>query len=171
MGKDMVNHPPHYEGKVECIDALESATAGLEGIEAVDTANAIKYLWRWKKKNGKEDLKKAIWYINHLLQHLGEPEEKPKELPQPQLSDVCEMTPCEFMREFVNGRAGVVGSKFYLGEIEYRLYRFDCGRSESGRTTKVDLEFVRNTVERPDYFYQITRDRSMKVMLREEVLM
>ena len=53
MGKDMVNHPPHYEGKVECIDALESATAGLEGIEAVDTANAIKYLWRWKKKNGK----------------------------------------------------------------------------------------------------------------------
>lgn len=171
MGKDMVNHPPHYEGKVECIDALESATAGLEGIEAVDTANAIKYLWRWKKKNGKEDLKKAIWYIKNLLQHLGEPEEKPKELPKPQLSDVCEMTPCEFMREFVTGRAGVVGSKFYLGEIEYRLYRFDCGRSESGRTTKVDLEFVRNTVERPDYFYQITRDRSMKVMLREEVLM
>lgn len=87
MGKDMVNHPPHYEGKVECIDALESATAGLEGLEAVDTANAIKYLWRWKKKNGKEDLKKAIWYIKHLLKTQGEPEEKI--LPHPQMVEVA----------------------------------------------------------------------------------
>ena len=74
MGKDMVNHPPHYEGKVECIDALESATAGLEGIEAVDTANAIKYICRWRHKNGKQDLKKAIWYLQHLINHLEENE-------------------------------------------------------------------------------------------------
>lgn len=67
MKNDNVNHPAHYEGKVECIDALESATIGLEGIEAVDTANAIKYLWRWKKKSGVEDLKKAVWYIQHLI--------------------------------------------------------------------------------------------------------
>lgn len=66
--KDSVNHPEHYtNGKVECIDALESATMGLQGIEAVCTANAIKYLWRWKHKNGIEDLKKAIWYINRLI--------------------------------------------------------------------------------------------------------
>ena len=65
---DVVNHPSHYTaGKVECIDALEAATEGLEGIEAVCTANAIKYLWRWKKKNGVEDLRKARWYINKLL--------------------------------------------------------------------------------------------------------
>lgn len=65
---DVVNHPSHYTaGKVECIDALEAATEGLEGIEAVCTANAIKYLWRWKKKNGHEDLRKARWYINKLL--------------------------------------------------------------------------------------------------------
>lgn len=65
---DMVNHPPHYaDGKVECIDALEVATADLTGIEAVCTANAIKYLWRWKKKGGHEDLRKARWYINRLL--------------------------------------------------------------------------------------------------------
>jgi len=58
--KDMVNHPTHYTaGGIECIDALAAATAGLEGIEAVCTANAIKYLWRWKLKNGSEDLKKA----------------------------------------------------------------------------------------------------------------
>jgi hypothetical protein len=66
---DKVNHPSHYTaGKVECIDAIESATAGLQGIEAVCTANAIKYLWRWKKKNGVEDLQKAQWYISKLIE-------------------------------------------------------------------------------------------------------
>lgn len=66
---DMVNHPSHYtSGKIECIDALESATEGLTGIEAVCTANAIKYLWRWKRKNGTEDLKKAKWYIDKLIE-------------------------------------------------------------------------------------------------------
>lgn len=65
---DAVNHPAHYTaGGIECIDALAAATAGLEGIEAVCTANAIKYLWRWKRKNGREDLRKARWYIDHLL--------------------------------------------------------------------------------------------------------
>lgn len=64
---DMVNKPPHYQGKVECIDALEAATAELSGIEAVCTANAIKYLWRWKRKNGIEDLRKAHWYIERLI--------------------------------------------------------------------------------------------------------
>lgn len=65
---DAVNHPAHYTaGGVECIDAIAAATTGLEGIEAACTANAIKYLWRWKRKNGQEDLRKARWYINHLL--------------------------------------------------------------------------------------------------------
>lgn len=65
---DMVNHPPHYtRGGVECIDALASATAGLEGLDAVCTANAIKYLWRWKQKGGVEDLRKAQWYITKLI--------------------------------------------------------------------------------------------------------
>lgn len=67
-GHDPVNHPDHYtQGRVECIDALKAATTGLEGIEAVCTANAIKYLWRWKQKNGAEDLRKAVWYINRLI--------------------------------------------------------------------------------------------------------
>lgn len=65
---DSVNKPAHYnQGGIECIDAIKAAVIGLEGIEAVCTANAIKYLWRWKYKNGKEDLEKAIWYINRLI--------------------------------------------------------------------------------------------------------
>lgn len=65
---ETVSHPAHYcQGKVECIDALEAATKGLHGIEAVCTANAIKYLWRWKHKNGVTDLHKAQWYIDRLI--------------------------------------------------------------------------------------------------------
>ncbi len=66
--KDTINSPAHYtNGKVECIDAIEAATTGLEGIEAVCTGNAIKYLYRWKLKNGIEDLKKARWYLDRLI--------------------------------------------------------------------------------------------------------
>lgn len=72
--QDMVNHPPHYtRGGIECIDALEAATTGLTGIEAICTANAIKYLWRWKIKGGKQDLEKARWYINRLIAKLELP--------------------------------------------------------------------------------------------------
>lgn len=66
---DVVNHPSHYtNGKVECIDAIESATVGKTGIEAVCVANVIKYLWRYEDKNGLEDIKKAQWYLNKLIE-------------------------------------------------------------------------------------------------------
>lgn len=66
---DMINHPDHYaSGKIECIDAIEVVTEGLSGIEAVCTGNALKYIWRWKRKNGAEDLKKAKWYIDKLIE-------------------------------------------------------------------------------------------------------
>lgn len=65
----MVSHPSHYQSKngIEVIDVIEAFTDGLEGIEAVCTANAIKYLCRWSKKNGVQDLEKAIWYLQHLI--------------------------------------------------------------------------------------------------------
>jgi hypothetical protein len=65
---NIIDHPAHYTaGGIECIDAIAAATVGLGGIEAFCTANAIKYLWRWKRKNGVEDLQKAKWYINRLI--------------------------------------------------------------------------------------------------------
>ena len=71
---DNIN-PNHYkQGKMECIDAIESATEGLQGIEAVCTGNGIRYLWRWKRKNGIEDLKKAKWYIDRLIKVLEDKE-------------------------------------------------------------------------------------------------
>ena len=68
---DMVNHPSHYtQGGIECIDALKAATISKTGIEAICTANAIKYLWRYEEKNGIEDVKKARWYIDRLIKEL-----------------------------------------------------------------------------------------------------
>ena len=68
VNKEEVNHPAHYTaGTVECIEAITAATVGLEGIEAVCTANVIKYLWRWKMKGGVTDLEKARWYLDRLI--------------------------------------------------------------------------------------------------------
>ena len=68
---DNVQHPAHYtQGGIECIEALKAATVDKTGIEAVCVANAIKYLWRFEKKNGLEDVKKAQFYINRLIQEL-----------------------------------------------------------------------------------------------------
>lgn len=70
MKQDAIN-PPHYKaGKVECIDALESATICKHGIEAVCVANVIKYLWRYEAKGGVQDCKKAKWYLERLISHL-----------------------------------------------------------------------------------------------------
>lgn len=71
LNSDMVDHPSHYnQGGIECIDALKAATVSKTGIEAVCTANAIKYLWRYEEKNGIEDVKKARWYIDRLIKEL-----------------------------------------------------------------------------------------------------
>ncbi|WP_225442463.1 DUF3310 domain-containing protein [Paenibacillus lycopersici] len=74
---DPVNHPAHYTaGGIECIDAIAAATTGLTGEEAYDTGAAIKYLWRWKRKNGVEDLRKARWYIDRLIKKAREAEQR-----------------------------------------------------------------------------------------------
>lgn len=68
---DVVNHPSHYtKGRIECIDAIESATTGKSGIEAVCVANVIKYLWRYEEKGGLESVRKAQWYLNKLISEL-----------------------------------------------------------------------------------------------------
>ena len=68
----MVSHPSHYQSKtgLEVIDVIEAFTFDLKGIEATDTGNIIKYMCRWKAKNGLQDLKKAQWYLSHLIEHV-----------------------------------------------------------------------------------------------------
>ena len=64
---DNVNHPAHYEGNtsLECIDVMEIAF-GAEAVGNFCLCNAFKYLWRHKHKGGKEDLRKAKWYLDRF---------------------------------------------------------------------------------------------------------
>lgn len=69
---DMVNRPPHYAGNgVECIDSMISAY-GKDVVICFCQCNAFKYIWRSGKKNGVEDLEKAKWYINKMIELLNE---------------------------------------------------------------------------------------------------
>ena len=62
-----VNHPSHYnQGKYECIDVMVE-TFGQEAAQNFCLLNAFKYIWRAKNKNGMEDVNKAIWYLNKLV--------------------------------------------------------------------------------------------------------
>ena len=61
---DVVNHPDHYtNGSIECIDAMVAAY-GKDRVAEYCVINAFKYIWRSEHKNGLEDIKKAIWYLN-----------------------------------------------------------------------------------------------------------
>ena len=69
---DMISHPPHYTNAgtecsycktpIECIDVTRHMPFNI--------GNAMKYLWRYRDKNGIEDLKKAMWYIDDTIKML-----------------------------------------------------------------------------------------------------
>ncbi len=68
LGPNVVSHPRHYMGHtgIEAMDALRSMM-GREGMERYWEGCAFKYLWRWRAKNGVEDLKKARQCLDYLI--------------------------------------------------------------------------------------------------------
>lgn len=65
---DNVSHPVHYEtGRFECIDVMEE-TQGIDATADFCVCNALKYVYRHRRKNGLEDIKKAIWYLNKYVE-------------------------------------------------------------------------------------------------------
>jgi len=67
---DPVNHPDHYQGKVECIDAIEAAL-GDDGFVAHCRGTAMKYIYRaGRKGDSVEDLRKAAWYLDRAIKTL-----------------------------------------------------------------------------------------------------
>ena len=65
---DNVNHPSHYtQGGIECLDAIE-ASMPAEGFQDYCKGNILKYIWRYRFKNGVEDLKKAQFYLDRMIQ-------------------------------------------------------------------------------------------------------
>ncbi len=71
---DVIRKPNHYAGKygLETIEVVKNFTDNMDGFEAFCSGNVIKYICRWKKKNGVEDLKKAKQYIDMLIHYEGE---------------------------------------------------------------------------------------------------
>jgi hypothetical protein len=69
---DMVNKPPHYQGKIECIDLIKDRV-GSNNFPAYLEGNIWKYLFRHKNKDSNiECLEKAQWYLNALIKHYEE---------------------------------------------------------------------------------------------------
>ena len=63
---DMVNHPPHYQSEsgIEVIDIIDDF---VDDPASYYKGNIIKYVLRYEKKGGVEDLEKARWYLNKLI--------------------------------------------------------------------------------------------------------
>jgi len=69
MEVDKVNSPPHYNnGGMECIDYIQQQLS--EHFSSYCQGNVIKYLHRWRYKNGVEDLKKAEWYLKAMIRDI-----------------------------------------------------------------------------------------------------
>jgi len=70
---DMVNHPPHYNSTIECIDAMSAMTenAVVSPHAAYCWQAAFKYVWRWPYKGKSvQDIDKAIWYLTRLKEEI-----------------------------------------------------------------------------------------------------
>ena len=64
---DVVNHPSHYQGKIEVIDFIEDHNLNF------NRGNAVKYISRAGKKDinkDVEDLEKAVWYLKHEIERV-----------------------------------------------------------------------------------------------------
>lgn len=113
---DMINHPNHYKSEtgLETIDVIEAFTFDLKGIEATDTGNILKYMCRWNSKNGLEDLKKARWYLNHLIEHVEKRKQENSIRPNyDALRNTFFFTSCDKMKTFLDDIREKAGSYAY----------------------------------------------------------
>lgn len=138
---EMVSHPKHYnKNGIEVIDVIEAFTSDLSGIEAVDTANAIKYILRWHDKNGLQDIEKAIWYLTHLKNHLDKtdifPMNPPKSFGTPPLDKVVWFSETD----------EIIG---YVGPVKYDLIFDEAIDSYVNKETGKEMDLA------PGYEFEI----------------
>ena len=69
---EKIHHPKHYSARNghECIDIIRIMTKGIDGYEGYLIGNVIKYIFRYNEKNGVEDLKKSIKYLEFLIKEM-----------------------------------------------------------------------------------------------------
>lgn len=135
---DNVNHPAHYEtGKFECIEVMLE-TQGVEAVLNFCQCNAFKYLYRAKRKNGLEDMKKAVWYLNKYI-----------ELKEGHNYD--ETTVGEIEKNYINVIANVESMKNAKTAVEYleklgfdlsALIEADNHPVTTALTVEVDTKFL-----------------------------
>ena len=68
LPKEEINHPDRYKTDgVECIDVMLKIF-GVDAVKSFCKLNAFKYIWREQHKNGVEDIKKAVWFLNKYIE-------------------------------------------------------------------------------------------------------
>lgn len=68
IDKEIINHPPYYTRSVECIDCIAAVVEHMHNEYAFLAGQVIKYLYRCTDKGHfTEDLLKAQWYMNRLV--------------------------------------------------------------------------------------------------------
>lgn len=63
MARDATNPDYYKQGNLQCIEVIGC----FADTQDFCMGNIIKYLWRWRGKNGLEDLQKARWYLDKLI--------------------------------------------------------------------------------------------------------
>lgn len=126
---DNVNHPNHYQNiaGVEAIDILNDVVKDLPGKQAAMLWNTLKYLLRFQKKNGVEDLKKARNYLDYLINDIEAVHDAAKNI---QENTNPEKVPCVIYKSKISGYTEV----FYYTNML-------CGTCEKIRFTN---EFARD---------------------------
>lgn len=66
---DAVDHPRHYQSNTG-LEVIEAIKAFVGDYPSYCAGNILKYVCRYRHKNGLEDLKKARWYLNELIYHI-----------------------------------------------------------------------------------------------------
>lgn len=105
-----VNHPDHYQNiaGVEAIDILNDVVKDLPGKQAAMLWNSMKYLFRFQKKNGVEDLKKARTYLDYLINDMESTQDAAKYTSSETLeNDDPQKKVCVVYNSKISGRAEV----------------------------------------------------------------
>ena len=149
---DPIN-PKHYKRHdIECIDAIKAAL--VEGFPDYLRGNVLKYLWRYKERNGVEDLRKARQYLDWLVEEseviaeASGASETPSETQIPQ-----------GWRELKHDEVPSVGDKFLVGDALYTLFSnwtvaYGCGRSDHVYIRKIETpsDEPKEQSQRPEDF-------------------
>lgn len=72
FNEDVINRPNHYHRNNMDVIKFAELQFTKEELKGFYRINALKYITRFDRKNGREDLEKGLFYLNKLLEMEGE---------------------------------------------------------------------------------------------------